>query len=153
MLKFRRITYKDVDLFSSMTLRQADIDELRVATGFPKPMDALRSSVAHSTEWSEICQDTNTGEILTLFGLGRISEDIGVPWMVASPNLIKYRKVLMRYSKKIIQEMLDQFPLLNNYVDSRNEVHIHWLRHMGFTFTGKDLMIRGIPFKYFFKRR
>lgn len=157
MLKFRRITYKDVDLINNMSLRKADIEELKTATGFKNPIDSLRYSVAHSTEWTEVCQETDTGEIITIFGLGKtldhFDEPVGVPWMVASPSLIRYRKVLMRYSRKVVQEMLEQFPLLNNFVDSRNTVHIHWLKHMGFQFAGKDLIIRGIPFKYFFKRR
>lgn len=157
MLKFKRITYKDIDILRGMTLRKADIDELKTATGFNNPFDSLKYSIAHSTEFTEVCIEKETNEVITIFGLGKtldhFDNPVGVPWMVASPSLIKYRKVLMRYSKKVVQEMLEQFPLLNNFVDSRNVVHINWLKHMGFKFAGKDLMIRGVPFKYFFKRR
>lgn len=152
MLRFKRIEYHEVDMLKDMTLRNADIAELRTSTGIENTWTSLKYAVLNSNEWTEICYDDKTGEVLAVFGLASWA-DMGLPWMVASPNLKKHRKLLMRYSKEVIQEMLNQFDTLNNYVDSRNVLHIRWLKHMGFSFTGKPLMIRGVPFLYFYKRR
>lgn len=152
MVKFRRISYHEVDLLKSMTLRKADIEELRASTGIQDAWLALKYSVEHSTEWTEIGYYPDTGEVITVFGLSS-HEDIGVPWMIGSPSMLKHKKLLMRYSVKIIKEMLTQFRVLANYVDSRNEVHIRWLKHMGFIFEGNPFTINGVPFLYFYKRR
>lgn len=151
MLIFRRITYDEVEMLRNMTLRKADIEELRVSSG-KQPWDALKSAVLHSTEWTEVGYVEETGEIIALFGLAS-ANGIGIPWMVASPNIKKYNKILMRYSKKVIGEMNDQFTLLTNFVDSRNSLHIRWLKHMGFKFSGIEHKIDGIPFKQFYMER
>ena len=157
MLKFKKINYDEVDFLKNMKLRQADIDELRAGTGMNDAWSALKYSVENSTEWTEVCYDEDTNEIITVFGLAKIDdgygEPIGVPWMMASPSLNYHRKVLIRYSRKVIKEMLEEFSLLANYVDSRNELHIHWLKFMGFEFNGRDVIVNGVPFKYFYKRR
>lgn len=152
MFKFKNITVNDINEFSQFNMRLADIEELRASTGIINPLDALEYAIKFSTEWTEVCFDEDTGEIFTVFGLGKY-EDFGIPWAVASPSIIKHQKAFMRYSKLIINKMLDQFPLIQNYVDSRNEVHIRWLKHMGFSFCGRDLVVRGVRFKYFYKRR
>lgn len=151
MIKFRRIGYHEVDLLKNMTLRKADMDELRAATG-KHPWDALKFSVLHSNEFTDISYEDETGEIINVFGLAS-SQGIGIPWMLASPRLTKYQKLLMSYSKRIIEEMLFLFPLLLNHVDSRNEVHIRWLQHMGFKFTGVEYAINGIMFRQFYMER
>ncbi len=164
MIKFKRIRYSDLDLMdrlAGMTLRKADIDEMKAVTGLNNTWAALKSAVRNSTEWTEISYDDETGEIITLFGLGSFRSgavkpclhSVGIPWMVASPNLYKHKKLFMRYSKKIIKEMLDQFPLIANYVDSRNTLHIRWLKHMGFKFTGELQEINGVMFKHFYMKR
>jgi len=152
MIKFRRIGYSEVDILKDMTLRKADIEELKASSGLNNTWDALRYSVEYSTEWTEISYESDTKEIITVYGLGSM-EGIGVPWLIANPKLNKYKKLLMRYSRKIIKEMLEQFPMIANYVDSRNTVHIHWLKRMGFMFVKEDLIINDVPFKYFYKRR
>lgn len=160
MLKFRRINYNEVEILKNMTLRSADTDELRAATGIKNTWVALKYCVQQSSEWIEIGYHPDTGEIITIFGLSKtldhFEEDIiiGVPWMMASPNLIKHKKLLMRYSKKVIGEMLDQFPYLANYVDSRNVVHINWLKRMGFKLPeGMTIKINKVKFQYFYKER
>jgi hypothetical protein len=152
MIRFRRITYEQVDFIKDMSLRWDDINELKAATGLNDPWAALKNSVFQSNEWTEVAYDSDNGDIISVFGLAS-SEGIGVPWMVANPLIKKHKKLLMRYSKKIIQQMLKEFVLLNNFVDSRNEMHINWLKHMGFEFNGREHYLSGVKFLYFYKRR
>lgn len=149
MIKFKRVQPTDTWFFENMTLRTADINELRASSGLKDPVEALRSSLAYSTDWIEVCYDGETGEFISLFGLGG-SGDLGVPWMVGSPRMLQHRQLLMRYSKKVIAEMLEVYPRLCNLVDSRNTVHINWLKHMGFTFTHPGpVQLNGYDFEVF----
>ncbi len=154
MLKFRRISYEnDVDMLANMALREADKNELRAATG-KEPLVALEFALKHSNEFTDISYEDKTGEIINIFGLAS-AQGIGIPWMMASPSLtkLKYQRLLMAYSKRIIDEMLFMFPMLVNHVDSRNELHIRWLKFMGFEFNGIEYTINRIPFKQFFMER
>ncbi len=151
MIKFRRIGYHEVDILKNMTLRKADIEELRAATG-KDTWAALKCCVMHSNEFTDVCLERETGEIITIFGLAS-NGGIGIPWMLASPLILKYQKLLMRYSKLIIKEMLEMFPLLINQVDSRNEVHVRWIKHMGFKFDGVETTINRVLFKQFYMER
>ena len=152
MIKFRRIGQNEIDILETLTLRKADANELKAATGLNNPLAALKSCVLHSTEWTEIGYDDETGVVHCLFGLSSAG-GIGIPWMVASPLLRQHKKLFIRYSKKVITEMFSQFDILCNYVDSRNTLHIHWLKHMGFVFEGEDIKLSGVPFKYFYLRK
>ena len=151
MIKFKRISYNEVDLLKNMTLREADINELRAVTG-KETWAALKFAVLNSNEFTDISYEEETGEIVNVFGLAS-AQGIGIPWMLASPDLIKYQKLLMQYSKRIIEEMLFLFPMLLNHVDSRNEVHIRWLKHMGFKFSGVQYYINKVLFRQFFMER
>lgn len=151
MIKFRRIEYHEVDLLKNMTLRKADIEELMASTG-KAPLEALKYAILHSNEFTEICTEEKTGEIINIFGLASFN-GIGIPWMLASPNLIKYQKLLMQYSKRIIEEMLFLFPMLINQVDSRNEIHIRWIKHIGFKFSGIETTKNGVMFRQFYMER
>jgi len=154
MVKYKQInSKKDLSQFQTFELRQADIDELYAATGLP-PLAAIGFILDSkcSNGWAEIAYEFDTKEILSMFGLNKVNGlNAGIPWMIASPNIIKYKKILMRYSKKVIEKMLKEVPILYNYVDNRNVVHIHWLKHMGFTIDNHSMLLRGVKFQYFYK--
>ena len=69
MIKFKRITFNEVDLLKNMILRKADADEMRAATGFDNTWAALKYAVSNSDEWTEIGYYEETGEVITVFGL------------------------------------------------------------------------------------
>jgi hypothetical protein len=59
----------------------------------------------------------------------------GRPWMLAT-NRIEEREVarwLARHSRKLLQEVRQYFPLLENWVHSENKVSLRWVRWMGFS--------------------
>jgi hypothetical protein len=152
MVKFKRITVQDLADYNHFKLRQADIDELRAATGIENPLVALKVIMSYPFGWIEVAFVEETNEILTMFGL-KIEMDCGMPWMIASPSILKHKMLLMRHSKKVIKRMLKQVPLLCNYVDTRNTVHLQWLKRMKFCFTGECFTIREVPFKFFYLTR
>lgn len=151
MLKFIRITPKDIDICKSFKLRKEDKAELLAATGLKNPKAAVKRCIRQSTEWTEATIDLDTGELVMLHGLASY-QDVGIPWMIASPVMYRHRKVLLRYSHKAISEMFTKFSVLANYVDARNEAHIVWLKRMGFKFDDKqDTVMNGFKFLYFYK--
>lgn len=153
MLKFKRITAADYKLFDGMVLRKADADEMRASTGLKDTGAALKLCLQYSTEWTEVCIDMDTGKVICAFGLGR-QADNGVPWMLGTNEMLNHKKVIMRYGRKVVADMLAEFPQLNNYVDHRNTTHIRWLKHMGFKFDyDRAVVLNGYRFDYFYMER
>ena len=48
---------------------------------------------------------------------------------------LSYR--FLRHSHKVCELLNQSFPIMYNYVDARNDLHIKWLKWMKFTFINK----------------
>lgn len=116
-------------------LRKEDREEIHHGSGL-EPEVALRyalavSNIAHAVIWK--------GEVIALFGIvGELDwgegPGKGSPWMMASDELKDIRKSFLRHCKKYVQDWLKVHGELEGYVWAENEVHIQWLRWLGFQF-------------------
>ena len=109
-------------------MRQEDKDEIwhlaRVL-----PMEALKLSLEACDYNRAVLLD---GKVVFIFGVGGTKGGVGVPWMLASPLLTKVRKQFLRESKAALEEMSEGYTSLYNVAWSKNEVHINWLKWLGF---------------------
>ncbi len=62
---------------------------------------------------------------------------LGYVWMVATDRLVKYQREFIRESRKWLDEAHEEYPMLGNFVDARNTLHIRWLDWMGFHFINR----------------
>jgi len=78
---------------------------------------------------------------------------IGSIWMVGTPDLKKISVSFLKNCQGVFKVLKNNFQLLHNYVDARNELHIRWLKWMGFTFIKKHnhIGIEQLPFYEFIK--
>jgi hypothetical protein len=134
-------------------LRKADRAECEAVIGKP-PEAFLPGSVALATAcWSIIAP---TGDIIGLFGVSPYPGDknVGAVWMVATDELPKYTRQFLRETRRWVKVMQDHYPILWNIVDTRNTVHVKWIKWCGFTFHGTHLIGPDkIPFLEFSKVR
>jgi hypothetical protein len=86
------------------------------------------------------------------------TEGVAMVWLMATTALEtdKTSKFLfLRYSRKYLSELNEQYPVLGAYVDERNELHLRWLEWLGFK-TLKRLPEWGaqrVPFRQVIKIR
>lgn len=59
---------------------------------------------------------------------------MGVPWMLASDDLKRIRKSFLKECRAYVQEMSQGFQILTNSAWSQNDVHVQWLKWLGFKF-------------------
>jgi len=115
-------------------MRQEDKDEIWHLARL-SPMAAL----VHSYDNSKKCYTTLVdGRVAIIGGIGGAG-DLGVPWMLASPLLLKIRKDFIREVRDYLWELSRGYKMLRNVAWSKNEAHIRWLKWMGFE------MGEGIP--------
>lgn len=71
-----------------------------------------------------------------MFGCVPVDETSGSVWLLGSDDLTQppLRKQFLAEGRVWLNQLHAFRPLLFNFVDARNTVHIRWLRWMGFTF-------------------
>lgn len=132
-------------------LRQSDINEIW-ASNHIKPQDALEQGI----DGSIYCRTAENGNPICIWGIAPvyIVGDSATVWMLATDDLEKYKVKFIRESRKYINEMLEFYPMLFNYVDARNLKSIAWLKMCGATMLdAQPYGVEGLPFHYFFFER
>ena len=120
---------EDVE-FLAPRMRVEDVAEVEAYSG-----RGAHHALLNGFENSTLCR---TGlykdEPCLMFGAGQVFPDVGMVWMLGSDAMVDARVSILRQSRGWIDELHSEFRLLFNYVDARNEVHIKWLRWLGFSF-------------------
>lgn len=111
-------------------LREADLNEIQAATGKP-PEAALLSSIAASSVATAIIID---GVPEGLFGVVEINPLVGVVWAVGTDGMVRLHRRFYTEGKSWLAELHVRWPVLINYIDTRNTVHLRWLKRMGAEF-------------------
>ena len=146
----RAARIRDAEKFAQL-LREADKREIIARTDMDIET-ALGRSIFESDE--AFVASRPDGTLLALYGVGGCGElpRLGIPWMVGTDAMLSYRKALIRDARKWIEKKLDTYTILSNHVDSRNTVHINWLKHMGFNvFEGHPVHFNSVPFYPFYR--
>lgn len=148
--EIREATWRDaVEL--APKLRQADLDEIKAASG-RDALGALSYSLKNSRSPQAGLID---GEVVCMFGVAQQSffSIAGAPWLLASDQLVKHAKPFLRRSREYIKSLKKDYLYLCNYVDARNTQAIKWLRWLGFdilptqTYGVEDLMFHPFEMK------
>lgn len=93
------------------------------------------NSLIEGLHYSDRCWTVEwNGSVVAMFGVVREEEDVGVPWMLASEDLKKIKKSFLRECHQYVERMFDGFQVLKNCAWSQNNIHIQWLKWLGFQF-------------------
>ena len=124
-------TVEDVE-YIAPRLREADRQECTAATG-KDPLEILKMSLLIGD--ITLTLTATDGTRVGLLGVAKSHlPDAGVIWLCATDDIYQYQMTFLRRSKKVLPKLLELYPVLHNAVDARNELHIKWLKWMGFTF-------------------
>ena len=124
----RRSSHNDV-LAIKDRLRKTDVEEIWASTHM-KPEEAL----IHSRSVSSCCQTVlYKCSPVAIFGTARIPDrpQVGGVWFLATDDLRVMWLSFLRMSRECVSRMLDEYPLLFNWVDARNVESIAWLKWCG----------------------
>lgn len=114
-------------------MREADRREIW-ATSLSEPGPALARSLERSAlAWTGLID----GRVAAMFGAGGPISIIGggaSAWLLGTPEIAKIPRFFLVESKGYVRQMLDRFPVLQNYVDARNRATLSWLRRLGAEF-------------------
>jgi len=91
------------------------------------------------------------GTPFMMSGVVPANEGAGAVWMLSTDAIEDYAVSFLRQCKGVLAEWNRIYPVLFNYVDARNELHVKWLKWMGFTFIKRHehFGVEGVPFYEF----
>lgn len=73
------------------------------------------------------------GEPIGAFGVTDSGiPNVGIVWLFGSDQMVRHKVSLMRTVPHYLGRFHEMFPALTNVVHADNEVHIRWLRSLGF---------------------
>lgn len=114
-------------------LRDADIRDIRTRTEIPI-VDVLRGSGEISSPSCSIIG--NTEEVEGMFGIVDEGNGFGRVWLLGSDALVR-KPLVTQFLREVPRylELLERpYQITGNIIDSRNLVHIRWLKFNGYTF-------------------
>lgn len=133
-------------------MRKAEVDEVWAAA-HQTPLEALAASL-------EVSRDAQVwlveGRPMALFGVGSWSvlNLNGIPWLLTAEGIEDHVRPFLRDCKQAVAAMREEYAILENYVDARNDKSVKWLRWMGFTIDpAKPFGVDQLPFHRLHWRR
>lgn len=115
-------------------MRVEDRAEIRAASGH-RAFEAMEVEY-HQSGVRYTLTAPGTGNPVGVLGVvpSPLEPEVGYVWMQATPELECHATRFLRGCAPVLRELHRFRPLLTNAVDARNELHIKWLRWLGFTF-------------------
>jgi len=100
--------------------------------------------------FGKVCRSIidNHGHVVGMYGVCPVDEKTGIVWMLGSKGVYKIKRAFLRESRTEVEGMNNIFPHLWNIIDSRNELHIKWIRWCGFKIIG-ERMVNNVKFYEF----
>jgi len=90
------------------------------------------------------------GQVAGMYGVVPVDEKTGLVWMLGSNKLKKIKIAFLKESRTEVEGMNTLFPHLWNIIDSRNELHLKWIKWCGFKIIG-ERMVNNVKFYEFCK--
>tara|TARA_Y100001938_G_C8035168_1_gene402940 strand:+ start:421 stop:879 length:459 start_codon:yes stop_codon:yes gene_type:complete len=114
----------------SKNLRKEDLDEIK-ANSNTNPYHALYTGVKFSHLPLTVMNDDRVVMIMGVIPQGK---NLGMIWLLSSPEIKNISIAFLRNCKGVLDLYHKSFPVLYNYIDARNTVHLNWLKWLGFNF-------------------
>ena len=133
-------------------LRESDVLEV-LASHNHTPEEALHSCIKDGGFSYTI---EVTGQPVGIFGINpdTILGNRATIWFLATDGIDKIRRRFLMNSGKFIKIFLEHYSYLYNWVDSRNESSVEWLKFCGAKVEeAKPYGVEGKPFRYFYFER
>jgi hypothetical protein len=154
MISYRKYTRKDFKHICMLQLKELDKLEAKALLRV-SPLAALTSSIYLSKDNVWVVE--LDGNIEAVFGVcSGMTKGSGQPWYMSTEMERNFpRMKFLRTSKKIIDEMLEIYPKLSNYVLVARTKTIKWLRWLGFTVDKRNYYFAdpNVPFREFYLER
>jgi len=144
--KIRTLLPGDVEYIAA-NLRDADRCEMMALHG--PSLDVYKELTTAVLRSSSVWVFANENPV-AVFGVVALTPNVGSPWLLGTEEAYQQTRAWLRSGRRYLALMQEEYPVLMNYVDSRNERSIGWLKRLGFEFQdAQPIGPYSIPFHRF----
>lgn len=129
-------------------LRPADERELRAIRGADATISDVLFDCVERSDWTLVGYIGDEPICIGGVAPSPLQRGVGHPWMLGTRRIEDVPKTFIRITREMVAKMHETYPTLTNFVMKANDVHVRYLRHLGFTF-GDEYLIQGEPFLHF----
>lgn len=129
-------------------LRVADYAEVKAVAGENADDSLMRCFDVSRAVWVGCVHE----QPILIFGVASYSRMnfVGSPWLLGTDEVEKIGIAVVRRSRHYVRQMLQFYPMLENYTDDRHTAAHKWLRWCGFELEEPaPFGVEGIPFRRF----
>ncbi len=132
-------------------LRQQDIEECALAGN--TPTQSLINPFRYQRDNVNTYTILKNDEVVAMFGVVSTANDLkkGTVWFLSSNKIDDDWKYFTKRTKKWANYFLSDYKFVYNFVPKDNKVTIKWLKWLGFEFSDKEIVVRGVKVLYFYK--
>lgn len=113
----------------AVSMRPADRKEVKLLSG-QEPLDALTQSYVHSKVTRTLSHKDTP---LIMYGTAEFQPGVGIVWGLGSDALDDHVLGFLRMSRPEVEILQEGYRTLFNYVHATNELHLKWVKFVGFT--------------------
>lgn len=128
-----------------------DIDELEITSMGGTPREALLEAFEGGMIYTA---KDKAGKVVCMFGSGdsEYEKGSGVVWMLGSPLVEKYKKDVIRLTKRFVNKITSPYKKVYNFIHKDNSKSIRWLEWCGFNIDKSEKHEFGGESFYFFHK-
>tara|TARA_B100000029_G_scaffold482666_1_gene533021 strand:- start:207 stop:686 length:480 start_codon:yes stop_codon:yes gene_type:complete len=91
---------------------------------------------------SSVCRTIINGRgcPVAMFGVVPFGDFSGIVWMLGNKLLLQMKTAFLKECREEVIKLNNIYPHLFNMIDSRNEVHIRWIKWCGFKIIGERII-------------
>lgn len=113
-------------------MREIDVIEIRKFAGIG-PEEALQMSIRGAK--LAYCLREKDGNPISIIGVGWLPNPrAGIAWFLSSDKIDKIGLLFLQETRAALDDFMQGHDVISNYIYSRNEKTIKWLKWMGFEF-------------------
>ena len=147
-LEIRPTEELDVDIIA-LSLRPADLAEIK-ATGTEDPHVALTNGMELSTP---SCYTITADDLpIAMFGTAPVEliPEFASIWLLGTDDIEDHPTAFLRLCKRTFPRLMTPYDMVFNLMDKRNELHVKFVKWLGFTFIReRPFGPEGLPFYEF----
>lgn len=128
-------------------MRSGDVQEVLAFSGMD-PRDAIEESIKYSVECGAWVID---GQVACMAGVSRpagLSKFV-MPWLLSSDLVPGHKKRFLIGTKAFVEDWRTRYPYMMNFVDSRYDAAVRWVRWLGFTVHPEEYIRNDVVFYKF----
>lgn len=128
-VRIRRIKGHEKEIAAAVASSIRDEDKEEIIVRGRDPYTEVLESIKISDEAFLAASEES---VLCVYGIAKADEGMAI-WMIATKNVVRYKKELVKYGMEYIREKVSKHPVYN-YISTKNERALRFISHAGATF-------------------